>query len=102
MNPDLQPHSRDPGIMVHICSQPPLLLLHSFKSVRNIGIETNRRENCNIGVRIKTVVMSVPWQVLPSLTSVNPEFQLHTRDPCVLVHSCAQPPLFVLHSFISM
>ena len=56
----------------------------------------------NAGVRIKTVVMSVPVQFLPSLTSVNPELQLHTRDPCVLVHSCAQPPLFLLHSFISM
>ena len=103
MNPDLQPHTRDPGILVHIRSQPPLLSLHSF-----IGIQILRRivgqnySSNNAGVRIKTAVMSVPVQFLPSLTSVNPELQLHTRDPCVLVHSCAQPPLFVLHSCISM
>ena len=38
---------------------------------------------------------------LPLLESLNPDLQLHRREPVVFVHICAQPPLFVLHSLIS-
>ena len=40
--------------------------------------------------------------VLLSPASVYPVLQLHSRDPCVLIHICKQPPLLVLHSLISI
>ena len=39
---------------------------------------------------------------MPFLSSTNPDLQLHSRDPGVLVQICSQPPLFVLHSLISI
>ncbi len=32
--PVLQPQVRDPVVSVHVCAQPPLLVLHSFTSER--------------------------------------------------------------------
>ena len=38
--PVLQPQVRDPVVSVHVCAQPPLLVLHSFTSVhKNIKSE---------------------------------------------------------------
>ena len=40
--------------------------------------------------------------MLLSPAGMYPVLQLHTRDPCVLVHICEQPPLLVLHSLMSI
>ncbi len=45
--------------------------------------------------------MHKPLQVCPLVASLNPERQLHTKEPAVSVQVWSHPPLLTMHSFTS-
>ena len=73
--------------LLTILSLPSFLLPNSFLSVLDYPVH---------------VPPCLPLQLFPFPASVYPVLQLHWNEPGELVHVCAQPPLLVLHSLISV
>ncbi len=98
--PDLQLHTKDPGVLVQMWLQPPLLLLHSLMSGMKVDSTI-----CQIWCTLSPTTMYnhcyLPLQLLPSLASTNPALHSHLWDPGWFTHSWAHPPLLLWHSFTS-
>ncbi len=80
-----------PSLLVQECSQPPLLVLHSFTS----EIDMNKHEQM-------TTDTSLPEQFIKLLSRVYPIVQEQLKFPTVFVQMCSHPPLPKRHSLTSL